>query len=146
MKQITIAEVEYLAFRLAKRQMEWNEPIPEFGSRYPGKLESCLANAFQSYAKRELYPTLIDKAAIIFYQIIKNHPFLNGNKRIAVTTLLVFLFLNKKWLYVSNEELYQLALWTAKSSPKLKKSVVIHIKEFIAKNQKDLMVVPPAKD
>lgn len=138
MKQITIAEVEHIAHKLAKEQMSWDEPIPDFGTRYPGKLESCLANAFQTFGKRDLYPTLIDKASIIFYQMIKNHPFLNGNKIIAVTTLLVFLFFNKKWLRTTNEEIYELSVDVAKSSPKLKKGIVGLIKNFIESNLANL--------
>jgi len=134
MKQITIAEVEQIAHKLAKEQMSWDEPIPEFGTRYPGVLESCLANVYQTYAKRELYPSLIDKAGILFYLMIKNHPFLNGNKRIAVTTLLVFLSFNNKWLSVTNEELYEMAVDVAKSSPKLKKGIIGLIKDIIEKN------------
>ena len=41
-KIITIAEVEFTAFSLAKELMTWNEPIPEFGTRFPHVLESCL--------------------------------------------------------------------------------------------------------
>lgn len=134
MRKITIEEVEHIAHKLAKEQMSWNEPIPDFGTRYPGKLESCLATAFQTYGKKDLYPTLIDKAAIIFYQMIKNHPFLNGNKRIAVTILLVFLFLNKKWFSATNEEIYEIAVDVAKSSPRLKKGIVGLIKDFIENN------------
>lgn len=138
MVPITIKEVEYTAFQLAKKHMEWDEPIPDFSTRFPGILESCLANAFQTYAKRELYPTLIDKASMIFYQMIKNHPFVNGNKRIAVTTLLTFLYLNKKWIDVSNEQLYQIAVWVAESQAQLKKGVLIAINEFIRLNLKTL--------
>lgn len=132
--QITIAEAEKIAHSLAKEQMSWDEPIPDFGTRYPGKLESCLAAAFQTFGRRDLYPTLIDKASILFYMMIKNHPFLNGNKRIAVTTLLTFLYLNKKWLSVSNEEIYDIAVTVAKSSPKLRKGITGLIKDFIGKN------------
>ncbi len=138
MKPITIKGVEYLAFQLAKKHMEWDEPIPDFSTRFPGVLESCLANAFQTYGKKELYPTLLDKAAVIFYQMIKNHPFLNGNKRIAVTTLLTFLFLNNKWIAVSNEQLYQLAVWIAESQPRLRRGATIAIKDFIRQNVKTL--------
>jgi death-on-curing family protein len=132
-RPITIKEVEYLAFKLARKHMEWDEPIPDFSTRYPGILESCLSNAFQSFSKRDLYPTLLDKAAIIFYQMIKNHPFLNGNKRIAVTTLLTFLLINDSWLKATNEEVYKLAIWVAESDPQLKKGVVLAIKEFVRK-------------
>lgn len=138
MKAITIGEVEYIAYKLAKIQMEWDEPIPDFGTRFPGVLESCLASAFQTYAKKELYPTLTDKSAILFYLMVKNHPFLNGNKRIAVTTLFTFLYLNNKWLGVTNDQLYQFAVWVAESQAQLKEGVVLAIKEFIKKNLKDL--------
>ena len=134
MKPITIKEVEHVAFILAKKHLDWNEPIPDFSTRSPGVLESCIANAFQTYAKKELYPTLVDKASIIFYLMIKDHPFFNGNKRIAVTTLLVFLYINDKWIKVTDEELYQLAVWVAESPPKLKKGVMVAIKDFIKQN------------
>ncbi len=134
MKNITIDEVEKLAHALAQKQMSWDEPIPEFGSRYPGKLESCLASVFQTFGRRDLYPTLIDKAAILFYLLIKNHPFINGNKRIAVTSLLVFLSLNDKWLSASNEEMYDIAVVVAGSSPKLRHGMYGLVKDFVEKN------------
>lgn len=134
MKNITINEVENMAHSLAQKQMTWVEPIPEFGTRYPGKLESCLGSVFQTFGRKDLYPSLIDKAAILFYLLIKNHPFINGNKRIAVTSLLVFLSLNNKWLSTSNEEMYDIALTVAKSSPKLRRGVLELIKDFVEKN------------
>lgn len=134
MKNITIEEVEKLAHSLAIEQMSWDEPIPDFGTRYPGKLESCLASVFQTFGRKDLYPTLIDKAAILFYLLVKNHPFINGNKRIAVTSLLVFLSLNNKWLSASNEEMYDMALTVAKSSPKLRRGIHELIKDFVEKN------------
>lgn len=90
MKTIFIVEVEYLAFRLAKETMDFNEPIPDFSTRFPNILESCLAVPFQRFSQKSLYKGLIEKAAILFYLMIKNHPFQNGNKRIAMTTLFYF--------------------------------------------------------
>ena len=138
MKAITVAEVEYLAYELAEKQMEWNEPIPDFGTRYVGKLESCLSAGFQTYAKKELYPSLLDKVSIIFYLMIKNHPFMNGNKRIAIATILTFLYINDKWLDVSNDELYHFAVWVAASNPRLKDGVVLAINSFIKSGMIDL--------
>jgi len=138
MKAITVAEVEYLAYELAEKQMEWNEPIPDFGTRYIGKLESCLSAGFQTYAKKELYPSLLDKVSIIFYLMIKNHPFMNGNKRIAIATILTFLYINDKWLDVSNDELYHFAVWVAASNPRLKDGVVLAINSFIKSGMIDL--------
>jgi death-on-curing family protein len=130
-KPIKISEVEHLAHQLARKHMTWDEPIPDFSTRYNGILESCLATIFQTYGGKDLYRSLADKAATLFYLMIKNHPFLNGNKRIAVTTLLVFLSINGKWLKVRGESLYELAVEVAGSNPKYRESVVKEIKKFI---------------
>ena len=130
-RTITIAEVEYMAHTLAKELLKWNEPIPDFGTRFPDKLEGCLAVPFYQYDNKVFYPTLIEKAAILFYVMIKNHPFQNGNKRIAMTTLFVFLFRNKKWLRVDNQELYNFAKWVAESNPRLKDETVKAVEKFL---------------
>lgn len=131
MKILSIKEVEYIAFRLARQLMTYNELIPEFENRSPNISESCLSVPFQTFGKKPLYGGLIGKAAILFYLMIKNHPFQNGNKRIAITALFVFLHKNKKWLVVDNKELYNFALWIAESSPKFKKETVAAIEKFI---------------
>lgn len=131
MKIITILEVEYVAHALAKELMHWNEPIPDFNSRFPHILESCLRVPFQTFGGRKLYKGLNGKAAILFYLMIKNHPFQNGNKRIAMTALFYFLHKNKKWLKVDNQELYNFAKWVAASNPKLRIETTAAIKKFI---------------
>jgi death-on-curing family protein len=131
MKQITIADVEYISFRLAKETMSFNEPIPDFSTRFPNILESCLAVPFQKFSSRTLYRGLVEKAANLFYLMIKNHPFQNGNKRIAMTTLFVFLHLNNKWLKVDTKELYNFAMWVAESPAKLKNETVKAAEKFI---------------
>lgn len=130
-KSITILEVEYIAYRLAKETMEWHEPIPDFGSRFPGKLESCLAVPFQAFGGKLFYKGLVEKASVLFYLMVKNHPFENGNKRIAMTALFHFLRKNKKWLRVDNQELYNFAKWVAESNPKLKDETVAAIQKFL---------------
>lgn len=138
MKVLKLSHIEEIAHRMATKQMAWDEPIPDFGTRYPGKLESCLVQAFQTFDKRDLYPGLINKAAVLFYLMIKNHPFINGNKRIAVTTMITFLLLNKKWLDVTNEEVYEIAVWVAKSNPKTKDGVILAIKNFIERSTRSI--------
>lgn len=128
---LTVADVEYVAYELAKKFMTWNEPIPNFGTRFPNVLERCLIAPFQKFEGKDLYPGLVKKAAILFYLLIKNHPFQNGNKRIAVTTLLIYLSDNDKWLKVDNQELYNFAKWVAESNPKLKDSTVDAVEKFI---------------
>jgi death-on-curing family protein len=133
MNKITLAHIEHLSFSLACETMGWNEPIPNFDSRYPNILESCLAAPFQRFDKRDLYRGFIGKAAMLFYLMIKNHPFQNGNKRLAMTTLLVFLFINKKWLVVDAKKLYSFAVWVAESPAELKKETVLAAEKFISK-------------
>jgi len=133
MERINIIEVEFMAYRLAKETMGFDEPIPEFRTRFPNILESSLAVPFQHFGGKAAYKGLIGKAAILFYLMIKNHPFQNGNKRIAMTTLFLFLYKNKKWLKVSNQELYNFAVWVAQSPAALKNSVVLGIEDFLKK-------------
>lgn len=134
MRQITLKEIEYTAFQLAQKTLKWNEPIPPFETRQPNLLESCLATPFQRFSGKKLYKGLISKAAVLFYLMIKNHPFQNGNKRIAVTTLFMFLYLNKKWLEVDNQILYNFAVWVAESPPDLGEETRMAIEKFIRKN------------
>jgi|SRR3989338_1631718 len=134
MKSISIIEVEFIAFAAARKFLTFNEPIPDFGTRLPNKLESCLATPFQKFSGKYLYAGLIAKGAILFYLLIKNHPFQNGNKRIALTTLLTFLYQNKKWLKVDNQELYNFAVWVAQSPANLKNEVTKAIEKFISNN------------
>ncbi len=131
MKIITIIEVEETAFRLAKELLTLNEPIPNFSTRFPNILESCLITPFQSFSRQQLYPGFISKTSILFYLMIKNHPFQNGNKRIALTTLLVFLYMNKKWIKVDLQELLNFATWVASSPAQVKDEVVKAIEKFL---------------
>jgi len=131
LRPVTIEDVEYLAHVLAREHLAFDEPIPEFGTRPPHKLESCLLTPFQTFAGKDLYKTLVDKAAILFYLMIKNHPFLNGNKRIAITTLQTFLWLNGRWLTAPQEELYNLTVFVAMSPPALKTEMVGMIQKFV---------------
>jgi len=133
MKTITLQEVEYIAFKLAKEKFSFDEPIPDFSSRFPNALESCLAVPFQKFSGKSLYPTLVSKAAMLFYLLIKNHPFQNGNKRIAMTILFVFLYRNGKWLRVDTQELYNFTVWVAQSPRTVKDETVKATEKFLKK-------------
>ena len=54
-KRINLADVEYTAFQIAKKFMEWEEPIPDFETRFPDKLESCIETPFQTFDRKSLY-------------------------------------------------------------------------------------------
>ena len=137
-KKISIDAVKYGAHSLAQKTMHWNEPIPEFNTRYPNILESCVNVPFQRYGGKDLYKNIEVKSAILFYLFIKNHPFQNGNKRIAITTLLLFLFINKKWLKADKAILYNTAVWVAQSPPEAKEETVKYLEKFIKKHLIDM--------
>ena len=138
MKAVTVQEVEYLAFRLAREHLSFDEPIPDFSTRFPHSLESCLLTPFQRFSGKFLYRSLVSKAAILFYLMIKNHPFQNGNKRIAITTLMVFLHKNGKWLTVDTQKFYNFTVWVAQSPAELKEQVVSGIEKFVRTYLKNL--------
>lgn len=131
-KRLTVKDVEYVAHRLATETMSWSEPIPDFSTRYTDSLERCIEAPFQSFGGRQLYPGLVKKASMLFYLMVKNHPFQNGNKRLAMTTLLFFLIQNKKWIKVDTKELYNFARWVAESNAKLKDDTVRAIETFLS--------------
>ncbi|MFH1717037.1 MAG: type II toxin-antitoxin system death-on-curing family toxin [Planctomycetota bacterium] len=129
--KVTVRDVEYIAFQLAREMLTFDEPIPDFSSRFPNALESCLAVPFQTFSGKALYPTLISKAAMLFYLLIKNHPFQNGNKRIAMTTLFALLYRSGKWLRVDTQELYNFTVWVAQSPRTVKDETVKATEKFL---------------
>ena len=110
------------------------DPIALFHEHEIERLDAALNSPKAGMVDRELYPTIIEKAAILYYTLNKNHPFKNGNKRISATSLLVFLMINDKWLMVKNEELYQKTLDIAKSERTDKEEILTDIKLWIGKN------------
>jgi len=86
------------------------------GLRDMGLLESAVLGCYQSFGDVELYPTIIEKAARMAYALCKNHAFVDGNKRIAVTAMLVLLRLNDVTLTYTQQELISLGLGIADGS------------------------------
>ena len=132
-QRIKIKEVEEVAHELARAHMEWGEPIPDFSTRFPNVLERCIEAPYQTF-DGQLYPGLLKKGSILFYLMIKNPPFQNGNKRIAVTTLLYFLYKNRKWVNIDNQRLYNFAKWVAMSDASLKIQTVQAIEQILKDN------------
>lgn len=86
------------------------------GMRAENLLDSALNSPFQTFDSKELYPEFSGKAAQLSFSIIKNHPFLDGNKRIGVHIMLVFLALNNVKLSYTQKELIDFGLKVADSS------------------------------
>lgn len=83
------------------------------GLRDEGLLESALAAPFQSFGDTPAYPSLQQKAARLGYGLVKNHPFVDGNKRIGAHAMLVFLALNGVVLRYTQQELAAVFLQVA---------------------------------
>lgn len=75
------------------------------GIRDEGMLDSALQTPLQTFDKCELFPSILDKAARLAFGLIKNHPFIDGNKRIGAHIMLIFLALNNIILSYKDEEL-----------------------------------------
>jgi death-on-curing protein len=75
----------------------------EPGLRDPGLLESALAQPRMTAGGREIHKTLFDKAAAYGFHVCNNHPFIDGNKRVAFVLMDVFLQRNG-WEIISSEE------------------------------------------
>lgn len=64
------------------------------GIRDLGGLESAINQPRITFDQKELYPDIVSKASALCFSIIRNHPFIDGNKRAGHAAMEVFLFLN----------------------------------------------------
>jgi prophage maintenance system killer protein len=103
-----------------------------FGQEYESKFQGILGNIYQTFGGKELYPSIEEKAAHFLYFAVKDHPFVDGNKRIASFLFVYFLELNR-CLYkdggerkINDNALTVLTLLIAVSDPK-EKDVMIKL-------------------
>jgi death on curing protein len=85
------------------------------GLMHLSALESALAQPQMTFGGEDLYPTLVDKAAALGYALIKNHPFLDGNKRTGHAAMEVFLVLNGHEIRATVDEQEHVMLQVAAS-------------------------------
>lgn len=115
---------------LKKDLITKKEATEIFGQEVGDKFKSILGNIYQTFDKNELYPSLEEKASHLLYFVIKDHPFVDGNKRIASILFVYFLDKNN-YLYRSTGErkindnaLTTLALLIAISHPDEKDKLI----------------------
>ncbi len=108
-----------------------------FGNENNNKLESVVKNLYQTFAKKELYRNIEEKSANLLYLIIKDHPFTDGNKRIASFLFVYFLDKNN-YLYkesgekkINDNALTVLTLLIAESNPKEKDRMIALVTQLI---------------
>jgi death-on-curing protein len=80
------------------------------GVRDIALLESAIARPMAAFGDNDLYPDLFTKAAALMHSLIKNHPFIDGNKRTAITSASIFLIRNGYQVNASNKELERFTL------------------------------------
>jgi len=83
------------------------------GIREPALLEAAVLGCYQTFDGSDLYPSIEEKAARIAYAMSSSHPFVDGNKRAAVVSMLVILRLNDVVIQYSQQELFTLGVGIA---------------------------------
>jgi|GEM_PF-1038802 len=116
---LTLCKNIYTNFQ---KRVKFQEPLKNFESRFPGKLEAILGSVSQSFAGQSLYPTVLDAASAYFYKINCLHPFENGNKRLCILYTDAFLYFHDLELQLSHRQMYDLALFVAQSRIKYRLS------------------------
>lgn len=117
-------------FQLKNKLVSQKEATDIFGQERSHGLEGIMGNINQSFGGKALYPTIEIKAAHLLYFVIKDHPFVDGNKRIGSFLFIAYLHQNKYLLNKNGEKkindnaLVALALLVAQSNPKDKESMI----------------------
>lgn len=101
------------------------------GIRDKNLLESALKRPFQTFDNKDLYDSPIEKSAAIFESLIKNHPFVDGNKRIAYVLMRVILLQYNLDIKANEAEKYRFVIEAAKGKINFEQ-----IKEWIHKQIK----------
>lgn len=99
-------------------------------------LKEIIGTIYQSFDGKDLYPTIEEKAANFLYLIIKNHVFIDGNKRIAATLFIYFLefyniLYNENKQIIDNNTLVAITLLIAESNPKEKNILTDLVMNFL---------------
>lgn len=89
----------------------------EHGVRDLGGLESALARPQAAFGDTEFYPDIFAKAAVLMDGLTRNHAFIDGNKRISISTAVLFLQVNSYRLTATNPELEQFAMYVTTLKP-----------------------------
>ena len=126
-----------IILKLKNNLIDKKEASDLFGQENDNKLEGIIKNLYQTFAKKELYKNIEERSANLLYLIIKDHPFTDGNKRIASFLFIYFLDKNN-YLYrdsgekkINDNALVALALLIAESNPKEKDQMIALITQLI---------------
>jgi len=130
-------ECKTLIEHLKQKLIEKNEASDLFGREVNNKFRPIIGTIYQTFDRKELYPTIEEKSANLLYLTIKDHPFVDGNKRIASFLFVYFLEKNNCLFKKSGERkitdttLVALSLLIATSKPEEKEVIINLITNFL---------------
>ena len=116
--------------------LKYKEESELFGVERDKGLKAIIGNVYQSFDGQDIYSTIEEKAANLLYLVVKNHVFIDGNKRIAATLFIYFLkfyniLYNANGKVIDNHTLTALTLLVAESNPKEKEVMIDLIMNFL---------------
>lgn len=120
------------------KKLRFNNDSDLFAVERDKGLQAIIGDLYQTFDDKYLYPTVEEQAANFLYLIIKNHVFIDGNKRIAATLFIYFLDFNDI-LYkdnkklINNDTLVAITLLIAQSNPKEKSILIDLVMNFLNK-------------
>ena len=119
-------------------KLKFNNDSDLFALERNQGLKEIIGTIYQSFDGKDLYPTIEEKAANFLYLIIKNHTFIDGNKRIAATLFIYFLkfyniLYNESIQVIDNNTLVAITLLIAQSNPKEKEILVDLVMNFLSR-------------
>ena len=135
----SLKQIKYEDCKLIIENLKFNEKSNLFAVERDRGLEAIIGNIYQSFDGEYIYKSVEEKAANFLYLIVKNHVFVDGNKRIAATLFIYFLeFYNILYKYnkqvIDNNTLAALTLLIAESNPKEKDILVDLVTNFLNNN------------
>ncbi len=129
-------QIKYEECKSIINNLKFNENSNLFALERNSGLKSIICAIYQTYDGKDIYPSIIEKAANFLYMVVKNHVFIDGNKRIAATLFIYFLefydllYQNDKQL-IDNNTLTALTLLIAESNPKEKDIIIDLVMNFL---------------
>ena len=135
----SLKQIKYEDCKLIIEKLKFNEKSNLFAVERDRGLEAIIGNIYQSFDGEYIYKSVEEKAANFLYLIVKNHVFVDGNKRIAATLFIYFLeFYNILYKdnrqVIDNNTLAALTLLIAESNPKEKDILVDLVTNFLNNN------------
>ena len=129
--------LEYDECRRVIDGMRFGNESDLFGVEKDDSFKGSIGNIYQSFDGQEVYPSLQEKAANLLYFVVKNHSFLDGNKRIAATMFLYFLdrngalFADDGTKQIDDSTLVAITIMIAESKPEEKAAMVALVMNFL---------------